>query len=688
MAKKDKKEGFIYPPAKKDDVADDFHGTSVADPYRWMEKVEESSVQDWVEVQNEIAYGFLREGDDFGKVKSRLTEIWNYEKYSPPRRRGERYFFFNNDGLQNQMVLYMKESLHGTPREVIDPNKWSEDGTSALENLAVSEDGKLLAYGRGEAGSDWQNIRVLDVDTGDEFEETLKWCRFAAISWKPDNSGFFYNRYPEAGSVPDEDRNNYSRVCFHKPGTKQEDDECVYEDPENKELDFHPQVTHDGKYLVINVTLGTDPKNKIHYKDIEEGGEIVKLLDEMDAQYEFIYNQGSRFFFKTDLDASRGRIISIDVTNPVKDNWTEIIPESADTIDSTTVVNGRLVVNYMHHAANILKIFGLDGGFEEEIELPAAGSVGAIHGKPDHEEMFFLFTSYLFPSTVFRFDFRARRLETFAKPEVDFDPDQFETKQVFYSSKDGTKIPMFITHKKGIELDGSNPTILYGYGGFSASLTPSFSAARLVWFEKGGVFALANLRGGSEYGEEWHQAGMLERKQNVFDDFIAAAQWLIDNNYTSPEKLAIEGGSNGGLLVAVTMLQRPDLFGAIVCRVPVIDMLRYHRWTIGRYWVPEYGDPGNPEHFPFMYAYSPLHNVKSGVDYPPILIMTADTDDRVWPAHSFKFAATLQEADKGNNPILLRVEKKAGHGHGKPTAKIIESAADVYAFLFKSLGVK
>lgn len=690
MAKKSKQvEQFIYPETKKVDVAEDFHGVKVADPYRWLEDVEDKGVKEWADGHNKLTYGFLREGPEFKDIKTRLTQIWNYEKFSPPRKRGERYFFFRNDGLENQMVLYAQDTSDVSPQVVIDPNTWSADGTSALENLAIAEDGKLLAYGRSEAGSDWQNIRVLDIDSGEEHPETLKWCLFAGIAWKRDGSGFFYNRYPEAGSVPDEDRTNFSRVCFHTPGTPQEEDECIYEDKDNKELDFHPHVTDDGKYLIIHVSLGTDPKNRIYYKQIDGKGKIVKLLDKMDAEYTFIHNEGPIFYFKTNLDAPRGRIIAIDIENPERANWSEILPESEDTIDSVAVVNGQLTLTYMHHAYNQIKVYELDGTYLKDIELPAVGSVGPMHGKPVDKEMFFIFTSFLYPSTVFRYDFVKGQLHVFKKPDVDFDPRKFETRQVFYESRDGTKIPMFITHKKELKLNGSAPAILYGYGGFGISLTPSFSVSNLLWLERGGVYALANLRGGNEYGEDWHQAGMLERKQNVFDDFIAAAQWLSENKYTSSKKLAIQGGRNGGLLVAACMTQRPDLFGAVICQVPVIDMLRYHRWTIGRYWVPEYGDAEKDAgHFKFMYPYSPLHNVKDGVAYPPVLITTADTDDRVFPAHSFKFAAVLQSKDAGANPLLLRVERKAGHGHGKPTAKIIETASDIYTFLFKTFGME
>ncbi|MBD3286777.1 prolyl oligopeptidase family serine peptidase [candidate division WOR-3 bacterium] len=682
-----KDELIRYPSLRKTDVVEDYNGVKVPDPYRWMEEVESAEVKKWVEAQNEITYGFLRKGKEFDEISMRLRELWNFEKFGLFVKRGERYFFFRNDGLQNQSVLYVKEGLKGAGKVAIDPNTWSDDGTSALERIAVSKDGNLIAYGRGESGSDWQDVRILDIQTGKELPETLHWCRFSQIAWKNDGSGFYYNRYPEAGSVADEDRNNYSRVCFHKLNTSQDEDELVYEDRDNKELIFTPFLTEDGAYLILHVSHGTDRRNRIYYRR-EPDGRFVKLLDKMESKYLFIHNQGSVFFFLTDLDAPRGRIVVIDVAGSGDGRFKEIIPETEDTLQSGIVVNNRMVLKYMHHACNKLVLYDLEGGFLKEIALPTFGTVGTVTGKSYHKEMFFLFTSFHYPTSVFRFDFEEDELELIAEPDVEFNPDEYETKQVFYSSRDGTRIPMFITHRKGLNLDGRNPVILNGYGGFTVSRLPVFSISNLAWIEKGGIFALANIRGGNEYGEEWHKAGMLSRKQNVFDDFISAAEYLIENKYTREGKLAISGGSNGGLLVAASMLQRPGLFGAVVCGVPVIDMLRYHKWTIGKYWVPEYGDPDNPDHFKFLYAYSPLHNIMKGAEYPPVLITTADTDDRVWPAHSFKFTATLQEKSTCNNPVLLRVERKAGHGHGKPTAKLIEQAADIYSFLFKTLDVK
>jgi len=677
---------FKYPPAKKDNVTDDFHGTTVADPYRWLEDAGSPETIAWVDAENVITQEFIQSVPVRDGIEKRLTDIWNYPKYSLPYKHGDRYFFYKNDGLQNQSVLYVQETLTSDPKVVINPNTLSEDGTVAMRSTGFSENGKYLAYGLSESGSDWQKIYVRDIDTGKDFDEVLDWCKFPSLSWKHDHTGFYYNRLPEEGSVPPEDRNNYSKVYWHTLGTPQSEDVLIYEDPENKELGFYPYVTDDGKYLGLGVYHGTDPKNGLYYREIDSDGAFIKIVDIGVAKFDFIDNVGTTFFFNTDLDAPKGRVIAIDCSNANREHWKEIIPESADVIHYARMVNNNFIVAYMHDAHHKVKIFGQDGTFVRELELPTIGSVYGLSGEREDTEMFFGLTSFLYPTTAFHYDFAKNEVSVFRQPEIDFDASKYETKQVFYKSKDGTRVPMFITHKKGLQLNGDNPTILYGYGGFNASMTPYFSVTRLIWMENGGVYAIANIRGGDEYGEEWHQAGMLENKQNVFDDFIAGAEWLIENNYTNTERLAIMGGSNGGLLVAACMLQRPELFGAVVCQVPVTDMLRYHKKTVGRYWVPEYGNAEeNPEHFKFLYAYSPLHNVKSGVSYPATLITTADTDDRVDPMHSKKFAATLQAADAGDNPILIRIETKAGHGGGKPTTKRIEEAADTYAFLFKVL---
>jgi len=686
---------LLYPPARRDSTVDVYHGVKISDPYRWLEDADSAETQAWVAQQNKLTSEFLVAVPAREKINARLTKLMDYPRYSAPYKQGSRYFFWKNDGLQNQSVLYLQKTLDGEPKVVINPNLMSEDGTTAVIRTAVSEDGLLLAYTISRSGSDQQEIKIRTIDSNRDYDETLQWCRFTSIAWKHDGSGFFYNRFPDPNTVAPEDRVNYSRVYWHKLDTPQSSDPLIYERPDDKELGFAPFITEDGRFLVLYVYHGTDTKNRIYYRPIESAGSFIKLLDTADARYDFIGNNGSVFYFGTDLDAPRGRIIAIDVNNPAKNNWNTILPQTDDVIDYVALINNHFVVAYLHDVHHELKIYNLDGTFIREIPLPTLGTVSGLSGKQKDAEMFFSFTSFLFPATSYRYDFQTGRLTVIQKPQIDFDPSGYETRQVFYHSKDGSRIPMFITHKKGLCLDGNNPTLLYGYGGFNISIKPSFSVSTLIWLEQGGVYAVANLRGGGEYGESWHQAGMLGKKQNVFDDFIAAAEWLIENKYTSPKKLAIRGGSNGGLLVAACMLQRPELFGAVVCQVPVADMLRFQKFTVGRYWIPEYGNAETDnEQFKFLYAYSPLHNVKAGVGYPPILVTSADTDDRVIPAHAKKFVATLQEkaheissesSGGGGNPILLRVETKAGHGLGKPTSKAIDEQADIYAFLFKVL---
>lgn len=676
-----------YPHSKKAEVIDDYHGVRVADPYRWLEDAEAEDTQAWVAAQNKLTFSYLEKISSRPAIKQRLTELWNYPRYSVPVREGGRYFYTKNDGLQNQAVLYLQEKLEGEARVVLDPNQLSADGTVALTNQAYSKDGGLLAYGLSSRGSDWQEIKIRNVDTGADFEETLKWCRFAGIAWRHDRQGFYYNRFPEPGTVAKADENNFNRVYYHRLGTPQTQDQLVFERPDFKELGFIPFITDDGKYLVLYVYHGTDPKNRIYYRAVDSDGPFVRLLEEADASYTPIDNDGTIFYFQTDLQAPRGRVIAIDLEQPAREHWREIIPEQPEVISFATMVNNQFVVAYMRDAQHVLKVYGRDGGFVRELPLPTIGSISGLSGRRQDTEMFLQFTSFLFPATIYRYDFTTDRLVEFRGAAIKFDPTPYETQQIFYSSKDGTRVPMFLTHKRGLARNGENPVLLYGYGGFNVSLTPWFSVSSALWLENGGVLAVPSLRGGGEYGEEWHQAGTLARKQNVFDDFIAAAEWLCANGHTNPRKLAISGGSNGGLLVAACLVQRPELFGAALCQVPVIDMLRYHKFTVGRYWISDYGDPDKPEDFKFLYAYSPLHRVQPGVAYPPTLITTADTDDRVVPAHGKKFAATLQAAQAGPHPILIRIETKAGHGGGKPTTKMIEESADIYAFLFKTFGM-
>jgi prolyl oligopeptidase len=699
------KKSFNYPTTSKSDQVDNYHGTMVADPYRALEDPDAEITKAWVEAQNQITFSYFNEIPSREKIKQRLTKLWDYEKYGIPFKEGENYFYFKNDGLQNQSVLYTLPSLDAEPRVLLDPNQLSADGTVALSGIAISENGKLLAYSLSISGSDWQEWKVKDITTGEDLQDHLQWVKFSGASWTHDHQGFFYSRYdqpkektkleaenavlgsPQVEQFSKTDVNYYQKLYYHKLGTSQLEDILIYHRPDEKEWGFGGEVTEDGKYLIISVGFGTDSRNLVFYKDLTQpNSEVIELINQFEADYSFVDNDDSVFYFRTDLNAPRGRVIAIDTKKPASENWLEIIPQTAETLESVGILNNQFVADYLQDAHSQVKIFDLKGNLIREVDLPGIGSAGGFGGKRDDTETFYSFTSFTTPGTIYRYDMKTGKSEIFRQPKVDFNADEYETKQVFYQSKDGTQIPMFITYKKGIKLDGNNPTYLYGYGGFNASLTPNFSVSLLVWMEMGGVYAVPNLRGGGEYGEEWHQAGMKEKKQNVFDDFITAAEWLIANNYTQPQKLAIGGGSNGGLLVGACMTQRPELFAAALPAVGVMDMLRFHQFTIGWAWVAEYGSSENAEEFKTLYAYSPLHNLKPGTAYPATLITTADHDDRVVPAHSFKFAATLQECHVGDAPVLIRIETKAGHGAGKPTAKIIEEAADKWGFLVRVLG--
>jgi prolyl oligopeptidase len=686
---------FVYPTSAQVNQVDDYHGTSVADPYRWLENPDSPESRAWIEAQNKLTMGFLAEIPARDRLKDRLTKLWNYEKYSIPFKQGDqpqtdssqRYFYFKNNGLQNQSVLYTLKALTDEPRLLLDPNTLSADGTVALGGLSVSENGNLLAYGLSTSGSDWQTWKVRDVETGKDLPDEINWVKFSGASWSHDHMGFFYSRYDEPNSKTQlEDVNYFQKLYYHRLGTSQSDDVLIYDRPDHKEWGFSGSVTEDGRYLLISVWLGTDPRNLVFYKDLTTpNAPVVELINTFEAEYSLVDNDGSRFWFRTDLNAPRGRVIAIDVSNPAKEQWQEIISESVDTLQGVGLLNNQFVASYLKDAHSQIHLYNLQGQLLREVELPGIGSAGGFGGRRYDTETFYSFTSFTTPPTIYRYNMTTGESTVFRQPTVDFNPQDYEIRQVFYPSKDGTPVPMFIVHKKGLKLDGNNPTYLYGYGGFGVSLTPSFSVSLLTWMEMGGVYAVPNLRGGGEYGEDWHQAGMKLKKQTVFDDFIAAAEWLIANQYTRSEKLAIAGGSNGGLLVGACMAQRPELFGAALPAVGVMDMLRFHKFTIGWAWVAEYGSPDNPQEFKALYAYSPLHNLKPGTAYPATLITTADHDDRVVPAHSFKFAAALQAAHKGTTPVLIRIETKAGHGAGKPTTKIIEEASDRWAFLVKTL---
>ena len=696
MAKFDRP--LSYPTTRKTEQTDDYHGVQVSDPYRWLEDADSPETQAWVEAQNEVTFGYLNQIPAREKIKQRLTKLWDYEKYGIPFKEGDRYFYYKNDGLQNQSVLYTLTSLDAEPKVLIDPNTLSEDGTVALGGIAISEDGKLMAYGLSTSGSDWQEWKVRDVETGEDLSDHLKWLKFSGASWTHDGKGFFYSRYDEPNEKSKhEDVNYYQKLFYHKLGTPQSEDVLICDRPDEKEWGFNGGVTEDGKYLIVSVWLGTAPQNLIFYKDLTAPeSSIVELINKFEAEYSFIDNEGSLFWFQTDLNAPLGRVIAIDTNNPPPSSlagadsqgeFTEIIPEAAETLAGIGLLNNQFIASYLKDAYTQIKIFNLDGSFVRDITLPGIGSAGGFAGKRHDTESFYAYTSFTTPNTIYRYNMLTDESSIYRQPKVDFNPEDYETKQIFYPSKDGTQVPMFVTHKKGLQLDGNNPTYLYGYGGFSISLTPSFSLSRLVWLEMGGVYVTACLRGGGEYGESWHQAGTKLNKQNVFDDFISAAEWLIENKYTKPAKLAIAGGSNGGLLVGACMTQRPELFGAALPAVGVLDMLRFHEFTIGHAWVPEYGSSKNSEEFQAIYAYSPLHNLKAGTAYPATMITTADHDDRVVPAHSFKFASALQAAHAGEKPVLIRIETKAGHGGGKPTAKVIEELADEWAFLVRALDI-
>ena len=680
-----------YPTTKKVDQVDDHHGTKVADPYRWLEDdVRESKdVAAWVEAQNKVTFGYLEQIPERGYINQRITELWNFEKFSAPSKRGGRYYYSHNSGLQNQYVLYVQDSLDGEARVLMDPNTWSDDGTVALAGTAFSDDGNYVAYGVQDAGSDWRTWKIMEIDTGRTLDDELQRIKFNSPVWSKDSKGFFYARYPEPSDDAEFQALNLNmKVYYHRLGTPQSQDVLVYERPDEPEWGYGCDVTEDGRYLVITIWKGTDDRYRVVYRDLEEPyGLPTDLISNFEYEYTFIGNDGPVFYFKTNLDAPRRRVVAIDIRKPEKENWREIIPQRDETLDSVGLVGNLFVASYLKDAQTQVNIHSMSGDFIREVEFPGIGSASGFGGKRGDTETFYSFASFATPPTIYRYDLVTGKSELFRQAEVKFNPDDYETKQVFYPSKDGTKVPMFIVHRKGLKLDGSNPTLLYGYGGFNIPLTPRFSVSRLAWMDLGGVYVSANLRGGGEYGEAWHKAGTKLQKQNVFDDFIAAGEWLIDNGYTSKKKLAIMGGSNGGLLVGACMAQRPDLYGACLPAVGVMDMLRFHKFTAGRFWVDDYGSADNADEFKALYAYSPYHNLKDGTSYPPTMVTTADTDDRVVPGHSFKFAARLQEAHHGAAPVLIRIETKAGHGSGKPTAKIIEELTDEWAFLVKNLGM-
>jgi prolyl oligopeptidase len=679
-----------YPETKKENVIEAYHGVRVEDPYRWLEDDNSAETKAWVKAQNAVTFEWLGTIPQREAIRDRLSKLWNFERFGMPWERGGRWFFTRNSGLQNQSVLYTSETLDAAPRVLIDPNTLSADGTVSLTVSAVSEDGKRIIYGTSKAGSDWQEYRVRDIESGQDLPDLVEWVKFSGVSWAKDGSGFYYSRYPapaKGGKLTASNKNH--SLYFHKLGTQQAADQLIYARPDRPDWGVHGFVTDDGEYLGINLTQGTDPRNRFYYKSLQDpDANVVELLPDFDADYSFIDNVGSIFYFQTNLDAPLYRVIAIDLTQPERQHWREVIPQGPFKLESTSLVGEQLICEYLKNASSAVRCYDLEGKFIRGVELPGIGSVGGFGGRRTDQHTFYSFSSFTQPGSIYRYDITSGESALWKRPQVGFASEQFETKQIFVVSKDGTKVPVFIVGKKGFDQSGPHPCLLYGYGGFDISLTPSFSVARAVWMEMGGVFALANLRGGGEYGQQWHEAGTKLRKQNVFDDFFAAAEGLIERRITTSPQLAIQGGSNGGLLVGACMVQRPELFGAAIPSVGVMDMLRFHKFTIGWAWKSDYGSSESAEEFRALHAYSPLHNLKPGTRYPATLVTTADHDDRVVPAHSFKFAARLQECQAPDGPpVLIRIETSAGHGAGTALSKVIEETADEWAFLVKVLGM-
>ena len=670
-----------YPTTKKVDQIDKYHDTEIKDEYRWLEDDNAEDTKAWVGEQNTVTKGYLDQIPFRKKIRERYEELYNYPKLSSPFKAGAYYFFYKNDGLQNQSVIYYQKGLDGKPEVFIDPNALSEEGTTAISLAGFSNDNKYVVYSRQDAGSDWQKFYVMEVATKKQLSDELEWVKFSGASWKGD--GFFYSRYPapKEGAEFSGDNRNHS-VYFHKLGDDQSKDQLVYEDPKNPNTYHYGRVTEDQRFFVLYAAPGTDGY-AVYYKDLDKkDSKFVTLFEGYKNKSSVVHNIGDKMLVQTDIDAPKYRMIELDIKNPDQKNWKEIIPETDNLLRGISKGGGKLFASYLQDATTRIYQYDYNGSNKKEMKLPGLGSAFGFSGKEEDNTLFYTFTSFTYPGTIFRYDVKNGTSEEFYQTELKFNPKDYIEKQIFYTSKDGTKVPMFIVHAKDLKLDGTAPTYLYAYGGFNVSLTPSFSTSRILLLENGGVFAMPNLRGGGEYGEDWHKGGMLQNKQNVFDDFIAAGEYLIGNNYTSKDKLAIAGGSNGGLLVGAAMTQRPDLFAVALPAVGVMDMLRYHKFTVGKGWIPEYGSSDNPEDFKNLLSYSPLHNLKEGTEYPATMITTADHDDRVVPAHSFKFAAKLQETHKGENPVLIRVETNAGHGAGKPTSKIIDEQADIWSFVF------
>ncbi len=673
-----------YPETYRDtSIKDNYHGKIVADPYRWLEDDRAPEVEEWVRRQNEVTFGYLSKIPYRNAIRKRLEELFDYERYGTPFKEGDHYYFFKNDGLQNQSVLYRQTSLDGTPEEVLDPNRFSEDGTAALGAIAFDREGKWLAYQVSEGGSDWRFVYVKDLENDRLLPDAIQWVKFSGIAWWKD--GFFYSRYPEPKEGEElSAKNEFHQVYYHRLGTSQEEDELVFADRANPNRGFSAQTTEDERFLVVSVWESTSG-NAVYFKDLSKpSSDFVEVVGTFDNDFVLVGNFGGTLLFRTNHQAPKWRLIAVNAEKPDAGFWEELIPQSEDVLESVDLLGDKIVATYLHNASSQVRIYDQKGRFVNSLQLPGIGTVGGFSGKQGDPEAFFSFQSFTRPSTIYRFDTRTLKVEVFKEPELVFNPDDYVTEQVWYESYDKTRVPMFLTYKKGLKKDGRRPTLLYGYGGFDIPVVPRFSPTRMVLLENGGIYAVANIRGGGEFGKEWHLAGTKERKQNVFNDFMAAAEYLIREKYTSSEKLAIEGGSNGGLLVGACMTQRPDLFRVAIPRVGVLDMLRYHKFTIGAAWATDYGRSDNPKDFDYLIAYSPVHNVEPA-EYPATLVMTADHDDRVVPAHSFKFIAELQRNQKGKLPVLIRVETSAGHGAGKPISKTIEESADMLAFMLYNM---
>lgn len=676
-----------YPETRMDSVTDTYFGEVVADPYRWLEDDRSAETEAWVKAQNLVTYGYLEQIPFRGALKNRLTELMDYPKYGSPSKVAGKYYFYKNDGLQNQSVLYELDSLTAEPKVLLDPNKLSDDGTVALSGLSFSKDGKYLAYSIARSGSDWNEINVMEVATRQLLSDKIEWVKFSGIAWQGD--GFYYSAYskPEAGKEFS-NKNEYHKIFYHTIGQAQAQDPIIFENKDFPLRNVSAAVSDDEKYLFISETESTSG-NSLWLKDLTKAGSKPELIAPgFESDFNVVEHYNGKVYVLTNYKAPNQQLMVFDPAQPQLANWKSIVPESTKVLETASIIGGRLFIKYLRDASHHLYAYSTEGEPLHEVELPTIGTVG-ISGDMDDNEAFYTFTSYTFPPTIYRYKVAENSAELFRKSEVSFNPEDYVSEQVFYTSKDGTKVPMSITYKKGMKKNGKNPTMLYGYGGFNISLLPSFSTVRIPFLEQGGVYAIANLRGGGEYGETWHKAGTKMQKQNVFDDFIAAAEYLIAEKYTSSKKLAINGGSNGGLLVGATMTQRPELFAVAIPEVGVLDMLRYQKFTIGWAWATDYGtSEESKEMFDYLKGYSPLHNLKEGTRYPATMVTTGDHDDRVVPAHSFKFAATLQKASDGTNPTLIRIDVNAGHGAGKPTGKIIDAQTDVWSFVMYNLGMK